>query len=73
MEYYCCEYIEESICFNDSRILYCTVGNQYNCREMPLLLDNCSNETIDWDNILAKRQKDIELFKREGSPGGAIS
>ncbi len=57
-----CKSLESSIAFNDSRILFCTLGNLLNNREMPVIKDNYNGEPIDWDNLnLIRKQSRIQL------------
>lgn len=63
MNYKSCEFINHSICFNDNRILYCTVGNQSNCKKYAVICENYNGEKIDWKKLLNKIRQDKNSFR----------
>lgn len=63
MKYYSCKFINNSLCFNDSRIVYCTVGNFNNRKKFALLKNNYNGEQIDWDKLLDKIEADKESHR----------
>ena len=63
MEYTSCKYINHCLSFNDSRIVYCTVGNQTKCKQYAVLKENYNGEPIDWDLLTDRIEKDKESFR----------
>lgn len=63
MKYTSCPFINHYLCFNDNRILYCTVGNQSKSKEYAVIKENYNGETINWDKILDKIENDKNNFK----------
>lgn len=58
MEYWSCQYINNCLGFNDTRIVYCTLGNQSRCKQYAVLKENYNGEPINWDELLDKIEAD---------------
>ncbi len=58
MRYKSCYSFNRGLCFNDSRIVYCTLGNTAQNKEYPVLIENYNGEPIDWEKILDKIEKE---------------
>lgn len=62
--YKSCQFINHYLCFNDSRIVYCTVGNQSKCKQYAVIKENYNGEPINWEELLNKIDEDKASFKR---------
>lgn len=66
MEYWSCHYINHCLGFNDSRIVYCTLGNQSKGKQYAVLKENYNGEPIDWEALLTQIEADKES-NRQGN------
>lgn len=66
MEYLSCHYVNHCLGFNDSRIVYCTLGNQSRGKQYAVLRENYNGEPIDWEKLLDKIEADKES-NRQGN------
>lgn len=66
MEYLSCHYVNHCLGFNDSRIVYCTLGNQSRGKQYAVLKENYNGEPIDWEKLLDKIEADKES-NRQGN------
>lgn len=66
MEYLSCHYVNHCLSFNDSRIVYCTLGNQSKGKQYAVLKENYNGEKINWDELLDKIEADKES-NRQGN------
>ncbi len=64
MKYVSCQYINHGLCFQDSRIVYCTVGNQSMEKNYSVLKENYNGEKIDWDSLFLRINNDKKNLKR---------
>lgn len=64
MNYISCQFINHYLCFNDNRIVYCTVGNQSKCKQYAVLKENYNGEPINWEALLDRIEEDKESFRQ---------
>ena len=63
MKYKSCSYVNHCLGFNDSRIVYCTLGNTAKNKQYPVLKENYNGEPIDWDKLLDKIESDKQSHR----------
>ena len=64
MEYLSCHYVNHCLSFNDTRIVYCTLGNQSKGKQYAVLKENYNGEPIDWDALLDRIEADKASNRR---------
>lgn len=63
MKYKSCIYVNHCLGFNDSRVVYCTLGNTAKNKQYPVLIDNYNGEPIDWEKLLDKIDADKQSHR----------
>ncbi len=63
MRYKSCQFVNHYLGFNDSRIVYCTLGNTAKNKQYAVLKENYNGEPIDWDELLDKIESDKQSHK----------
>jgi wyosine [tRNA(Phe)-imidazoG37] synthetase (radical SAM superfamily) len=62
MKYLSCRYIN-ALCFNDTRIVHCTVGNSSKNKQYAVLQENYNGEPIDWKWLVDSIDAEKESFR----------
>ena len=63
MKYKSCHYVNHCLSFNDSRIVYCTLGNTAKNKQYAVLKENYNGEPIDWEKLLDKIEADKQSHR----------
>ena len=63
MKYKSCHCVNHCLDFNDSRIVYCTIGNTSKNKQYAVLKENYNGEPIDWDKLLDKIEADKQSHR----------
>lgn len=63
-----CKYLNNSICFNEDKILFCTIGNDGQNRKLPTLLDNFDGNIEKFKEAISKIKEYKRLLKENIFP-----
>ncbi|MDO5304463.1 MAG: radical SAM protein [bacterium] len=63
MKYKSCHYVNHCLSFNDSRIVYCTLGNTAKNKQYAVLKENYNGEPIDWEKLLDRIEADKQSHR----------
>lgn len=63
-----CKYLNNSICFNEDKILYCTIGNDKKNKKLPVIASSFDGDIKAFEKILQQIQECKENLKNNIAP-----